>query len=458
MQAQKDLGTLVKLDDILKSDETFRRYASHLAAIEQAQARELLRNQRSSLRQRLIRYLEGAYGVDTPAPGSVDAACTPDSHFHSLDPSFTPQAPVGANLGHALEHLLFQMLESQYPAHPQFGAEIKLSALRKVQVEVEGAAQVPDGRIAVDKTLRPLMLQVAVPLKLGDMGETHFALGRHWYDHFNKRVQGQITVAKLRAAMDEPNPMGLPSQAQNLVMLVYADQANRSFFLHGGPYQPKLEDLPDELELREQALPSQADWDEAIQRAGRIFGITVSPLRNASNLSDLATKLKDAAGPAVEPCQIVRDRLEGLCSDWGIDVGSCARHQTATAVLAMARDITGDGDAKRRVEVLAHAEVETSLDAMGTSYRKAGAVCGAIENTKWRLFQGVASLTDERKAAAEGVIAQLTEALTHDEYAIALEPRLSKLEGDAIRLLTPKIEPPPPSTPSAATLPQGGRS
>lgn len=62
VQAQKDLGTLVKLDDILKSDETFRRYAPHLAAIEQAQARELLRNQRSSLRQRLIRYLEGPTG------------------------------------------------------------------------------------------------------------------------------------------------------------------------------------------------------------------------------------------------------------------------------------------------------------------------------------------------------------------------------------------------------------
>ena len=226
----------------------------------------------------------------------MDESCSPDTHFHSLDPSFTPQPPVGANLEKALEHLLSQMLESQYPAHPRFGTEIKLSVLRKVLAEVERAAQVPDGRIAVDKPLRPVMLQIAVPLKLGDMGETHFALGRDWYSHFGRQVEGQITVAKLRAAIDEPSPMGLPAHAQNLVILVYADQANRSFFLHGGPYQPKLEDLPDELELREQALPSQEDWDEAITRAGKIFGISVSPLRNASNLSDLATKLKDAAG------------------------------------------------------------------------------------------------------------------------------------------------------------------
>jgi len=91
--------------------------------------------------------------------------------------------------------------------------------------------------------------------------------------------------------------------------------------------------------------------------------------------------------------------------------------------------------------------VKTSLDAMGTSFRKAGAVRGAIEATKWELFQGVTVLTDERAAAAQGLIGQLRDALSHDEYAIALQSRLTKLEGDAIRLLTPAKpgpEPPPP--------------
>ena len=73
-----------------------------------------------------MHWLEGAYGVDTPAPGSVDEANRPDAHFHSLDPSFTPQPPVGASLAQALGHLLSQVLESQYPAHPRFGTEIRL--------------------------------------------------------------------------------------------------------------------------------------------------------------------------------------------------------------------------------------------------------------------------------------------------------------------------------------------
>jgi hypothetical protein len=457
-QAQRDLGTLVKLDDILKSDDNFRRYASHLAAIDQAQARELLRNQRSSLRQRLIRYLEGAYGVDSAVPGSVDESCSPDSHYHSLDPSYTPQAPVGESLQPALGHLLSQMLESQYPAHPCFGVEeIKIGLLRKVQAEVERAAQAPDGRIAVDKPLRSLMLQIAVPLKLGEMGETHFALGRHWYSHFSRQVQGSITVGRLRAALDEPRPMGLPLYAQNLVILIYADQANRSFVLHGGPYPPRLEDLPDELELREQALPSPEDWDLAIQRAGKVFGLAVSPLRNATNVSDLAGKLKDASGQAVEACQAVMDRLDGLCRDWGLDAAAAARTRTAGAVLGLVRALAADEDPKRRVELLATAEVQTSLDAMGTGFKKAEAMRGALDGTKWALFQGVAALVDDRKTAADGVLAQLKEALTHDEYAIALGSRLAKLEGDAIRLLTPKPTPPKPTPEPVIIVPPAGR-
>jgi hypothetical protein len=450
--AQKDLGLLVKLDDILKSDDTFRRHSSHLSDIDRAQARSLLQNQQSSLRQRVIRYLEGAYGVDTALPGSVDESHSVAAPFQSLDPSFTPQPPVGANLKQAFEHLLAQMLESQFPAHPEFGQEIKPSALRKVQDEVARAVQDPDGRIAVDKPLRPLMLQIAVPLKLGEMGDTHFALGRHWLSHFNRQVQGAMTVGKLRAALDVPRPMGLPLIAQNLVILVYADQANRSFYLHGGPYQPKLDSLPDELELREQSLPSPEDWEAAVQRAGKIFGIAASPLRNASNVSDLAGKLGTAAQGAQEACQVVADRLEGLCEDWDIAPAACARQQTARAVLTLLQGLAARTDAKARIEALAQAKLATSLDAMGTGFRKAAAVQSAIAATKWDLLAAATSLTDDRQAAAQGIRTQLVEALSHDEYAIALASRLQKLESDAVRLLAP-ARPTAPTAPVAQTSP-----
>jgi len=437
VQAQRDLGILVRLDDILRSEDNLRRYASHLTAVEQAQARELLRNQQSSLRQRIINWLEGAYGVDTPAPGSVDDATRPDSHFHVLDPSLTPQPPVGANLGQALLHLLSQMLESQYPAHPRFGTEVKLGVLRKVQAEVERAAQTEDGRVLIDKALRPLMQQIAVPLRLGNMGEDHFALTREWYDHCSRQVQGPITVAKLRAAMDQPKPMGLPVQAQNLVILLYADQANRSFHLHGGPYPPKLEDMPDDLELREQALPSAADWEQAIHRASKVFGLAVSPLRNAGNVSTLADKLGALARAELETCQVLTDRLAALCSDWGISQDDSARLRSAVAVLTLLGGLVAESDPKRRVELLATASLPEPLDALGTSRCKAPDVRSGIEATKWELFAAVAGIGDERKSAADDLVARLAEALRHDEFALALKPRLAVLEGKAIALLAP---------------------
>src|SRR5690606_35538590 len=137
------------------------------------------------------------------------------------------------NLRQSFEQLLDQMLAAQLPAHPRFGAEIKTSVLKKVADEVARAVQSPDGRIAVDKALRPLMSQIAVPLQLGDMGETHFVLGRHWYNHLNRKIEGEWTVGKLRAALDDPSPTGLPTAAQNLVIQLFADQSNRSFYLHG---------------------------------------------------------------------------------------------------------------------------------------------------------------------------------------------------------------------------------
>ncbi len=48
-----------------------------------------------------------------------------------------------------------------------------------------------------------------------------------------------------------------------------------------------LENVQDELELREQKLPSQATWDKVRERAAAVFGVTASPLLNASNVSKL---------------------------------------------------------------------------------------------------------------------------------------------------------------------------
>src|SRR5262249_26319628 len=146
-----------------------------------------------------------------------------------------------------------QALADDYPAHPKFEAEVKTSNLRKVYEVVSQAARKEDGRVEVDRPLRPLVRQIANPLLLGEMGAdaTHFVLGQHWKNHFNRKAAqtgSALTVSQLRQWLDDPRPMGLPKEAANLVILTFAEQTNRSFHLHGGPFDTTLTNLPDSLE------------------------------------------------------------------------------------------------------------------------------------------------------------------------------------------------------------------
>ena len=114
-----------------------------------------------------------------------------------------------------MNHLVSQALDHEFPAAPQFEAEVKSSNLKKVFEVVSQAARATDGRVPVDKVLRPLVRSIANPLKLGEMGldATHFVLGQHWKNHFTKKVAetgAAIEVRQLRKWIDEPKPMGLP--------------------------------------------------------------------------------------------------------------------------------------------------------------------------------------------------------------------------------------------------------
>jgi len=449
LRAQDELGTLVKLDHIL-AGERFDQYASQLSAVDRQSARVLLENRKSTLRQQLLLYLGGAYGVTTPIPGSLDAAHDASEAFQSLDQGFEPRPPVGAGLGAAFEQMLDQMLSHQLPAHPAFETEIKSGVLRRVHDEVERAIHAPHGRIRVDKSQRAELRAIANPLLLGEMHEDAFTLGHHWRQHFHQKAAadgGALTVAKLRAWMDEPRPMGLPREVQNLVILLFADQTSRSFFLHGGAVTPGLDQLPDEAELREQALPSDEDWRLAAARAGAIFGVPGSPLRNATNVAALSTQVKAKASAERASCNRIAALLADRLHQLGATPDSCARMQTATAVAALLDALDGalqDGV----MSVLARATVATSVDTMGTHFAKAQAMRDSLEqNDRWELFDGVARLDGERLAAGRALLGRVRQALEQDELATALAPVLEAAARDAVRLLAP----PPPAPPRPGT-------
>ena len=440
--AQRDLALLVILEHVL-TGERFADYSGHLSPQDRPAARALLDNQRSQLRQRVMIHLEAAYGLQSVTPGSVDTTheLEPNERFQSLIPGFDPQPPAGGTFAKALNSLLDQALAHEFPAHPMFEADIKKSHLQKVYDNVSQACQTEDGRGPVDRTQRALMRQIANPLELGEMGHdvTHFVLGQRWKNHFTRKAHesgGAITVGLLRRWIDEPRPMGLLKEAQNLVILCFAEQTNHSFHLHGGEaFEPTLTNIPDQAELKQESLPDETDWSIAVDHAGSIFGVSVSQLRKAANVGFLTNEVKARADSAHSACQTYCRQLRERLNASGIDVGSAARMQTATATLTLVENLR-NSDAKDVVSTLAAAEIATSESAMGECFSKAGELGDRLDATDWEIISAVSALDDERRGTAAEIHKNVCEALTRDEHVTQLGTTLKSAQSRAVRLLT----------------------
>ena len=429
LEAQKDLGMLVILEHIL-TGERFTSYVNHLSPQDRPAAKSLLENQRSVLRQRVQNHLEAAYGLEDLTPGSLDTTRELELHerFVSLQPGFEPQPPVAAHLAGAMQHLLSQALEHEFPAAPHFEAEIKTSNIQKIYEQVRAAAQTEDGRVAIDRPLRPLLRHIANPLHLGEMGAdaTHFVLGQHWKNHLARKAAetgGTIDVSQLRTWLNEPRPMGLPRDAENMVILLFAEQTNRSFFLHGAPCDATLTNLPDRLELREQQLPQPAQWESAVARAGLLFGVTASPLLKASNVTALATGVQHKIGDARQACQLYRQRLQDRLGKLGIAAAQTDRMRTVAATLAMLERLA-DVEPAAVVQVLATIDVATSESAMSECVSKAANLAERLDATNWEILEATASVTDERQATANEIHTLLCQGLASDEHVMPLAATL----------------------------------
>ena len=454
-KALADLGRLVVLDYILQG-ERFDNYAAHLSFVDRVQARALARNQLDQLRIKLRSQLEVAYGIGTEPRDAVSNPLTADQQLQSLDPTLSPRPPVGADFRSAFESLLGQLFAHQYPAHPEFDTEIKASVIRKVWPEVEKAIESPGQRGFVqDGSTRKLVRAVVNPCQLGQMGETHLLIEPHWQSRFAqshaREGGGPITVARMRRWIDAPAPMGLPIELQNLIILAYAASTNRRFTLRGGPIEPTVDSLSDELELKEQALPSPPDWETALHRASSLFGLTLAQTLNAANVGRLVDEVKQAASGRREAVGRLVAQLRDRASRYGADTAG-ARQQSAESAQALLATLT-QAPEDDLVSALAAATLSTSEAAVSRTLGQAQACADALTNGNWQLFDVVRDLQDHRREAATGIMKRLGEVLTADEHVLPLKSRLAELERDAMQLLA---APAPATPPAPVPAPQGG--
>jgi hypothetical protein len=459
-KSQAELGKLVILDNLLRG-ENLDQFARHLSLQDRVTARSLLESQWHALTAKLQQSLEAAYGIREPAPEALDTSHDlAERRFCALFSGFAPQPPVGATLKDALEHLLGQALAHEFPAHPEFEREVRPADLRKVFEVARQAAGTEDGRVLVeDRTFRPIVRQIANPLRLGSMSETHFVLSHEWRNHFNRQLAASNkvtpTVGELRAWINQPQPRGLPADVEQLLILVFAEQTNRSFCRYDRAYTPSLESMPDELELRPQPLPTPEDWERAAERITTIFGGQWAGPLTAANAVHLAGKLQAGVQRAGEAC----GQLPELLLDGGHHLGlpdktvqRTRRYRTAVAVATLLNGFAGQEPAAA-LTYLAHATLDTSAAAMRQSMQSAPAVTTALVQADWALYDAVAGLTDSRQAAAQALLRDVSEALQADEYVVTLVPILTEAKQRAIRLLAAALTPvPSPSLPQPSSV------
>lgn len=451
-QIQKDLGKLVILDHIL-TGERLSNYVTHLAPAERSTAKTLLENQQRQLRQKLIGALESCYGIANPQTGIIDSTHQLEGaqQFQTLASGFSPQKPSAANLNEAFERLLDQALSFQFPAHPAFEAETRLGIayLTKVYEAVEKAAQDADGRIAVDASQRKDIRLIANPLKIGEMHETHFLLGRYWVNFFNRKesefrqqegkTDQSIRVGDLREWMEpETEPMGLPKEVQNLVIMSYAVQTNRTFSLHNSFFTPNLTTLPNNAELREQSLPSQTAWEKARYRAQEIFEINVPSVLNAANIAKLAEALEAESTKSSEKNKnlvSVLSQKAKIIMPSEIDFPRLRTAQLAQELL----DSIKHKKNKESIEGFAAVDLNSvNNSAIKSSLNSISEVSARVETFNFPLITGLSSLSDERRFTAENIQDTLTESFRDDEYVIPLVSVLTQLERRATKLLIEK--------------------
>ncbi len=449
-ERMRDVRRLVILDWLLTgTGERWKTHADHLSEVDRAQARAILESQRTALREGLRRAVQESYGAAAPTPGTLAEDAAHDRVLVSLDPAFSPAAPVGADLGASFDNLVDQAFSATYPGHPRFepaDIEVTVRDLAAVYAHVERAVADQDGRVRLEGDIAAVR-RVANALQVGTAGETHYLFGDDrfgpWGAEFERaasraglKPQDTVTVGQIRGWIDAIRPeLGLRDEVADLVILAWAALRQRAWYQHGGSIAtPRPGGARPDMELRPEPLPPPGDWQAATSHAESLFGIRVNPYLTAAGLTELTGSIRSKVDPLADAAAVLVPRIEDAYRHAGLAESMGGRLATARAAAVLVQALQRAGSRVHLVETLARATVPTTETAMASSLHQAASVSGALHAFRWdRLapLRRAESATDQRGRRAAGILRDLREALTADEFATRLEPALSRTD-DAI--------------------------
>lgn len=457
------LGRLVRLEHILASDQRFAEATASLSPVARASAKPQLEAMQRAARSQLEAALLVAYGVTGADERVVDRNHNLGDHYPSLKAGLTIAAPTRANLRDALDQVLDQALRHTWPGAPDIASEVKPAEVRKVADLCAEAMVEADGRLVVaDSSDRKLLARIANPLHLGVQSEQAFKLAasaERWDNTFTRAINqarqngaSTQTVGLLRQAIDAPNPMGLTTQLENLIILVWAHSTSHTFRQHGGPATATVDRLDDTWEVVPQPLPTLEAWDRAHDRLAAVFGTTL-PTRQRSGFAveRAGIELAHVVDAHRADTEVLIGRLEELGDALGLDPERSNRLRTARSAGALLAALAAADDDLGRVEALAAAEIPTSPLALGKSITSARAVADELDAAQFSIITPAIA-----RPGADALRTSLVNALTEDEFVIPLAPVLHHVQRQAIALLTTTAAPPAehePATPTPTAAP-----
>lgn len=442
---QDQLGRLVVINFVLRGNN-LDQYAAHFSQADREQARMLLSNQRDQLRQFIRNCLYTAYGLNGIAQESLDPAHTVDEHFYSLDPSLILRPPVAANFKDGFEKLTEQALDYELPAHPNFDAEPRPIAVKRLAELMVLAAQKPAYRVELEASLRDDARRIAPKLDLAEVGEAALQLRDDWSQHFARLIAQQSgrepTVADLRRWLDQPDRRGLREDLQDLVLLTWLAKTNRSLYRFGQPFRGEIGNLPNECEVREQPLPSAADWDKATKLAGEMLDASMAALyRSAPGLVEFSRaarkRVTEVAPHLLSYLRVVEQLMTLVGTDLVAPGEPVLRKAGATRLrdwFAGMESSTSEIDLVTQVATLAFsteeiAETKAVLSSVQTLAR--------VEAKHYLVnsLQSIARGGGEFAPRASQILEKLAHAVLRYEYVDGLQAAVTQFERDAGALM-----------------------
>jgi hypothetical protein len=446
-EAENELGDLVVLEHILDGDTN--RYLSHLRVEDQHTTRADLNSLRAQKESRVKKVLTEAYGLTLSGKTTLlDPSRTVDEHLQPLLDDLEIRSVLAGTMEEGLKQIANAVLSKRFPHHPRFDGPVTVSRIDRIRQLLDRLLDARDHRMNVERSERNELKAYSDPLGLTDTGDVATVLrDRPLQDLEQARHQKGLdtpTVGNLRAWLDPAGTRGLPREVEDLLIITWSSWSGRTLQRGGRPFAaPRLGQIPDDVELLKPDLPTEAQWNLALERVGEVFGIAL-PGRalSARNLAALAEKVRGECGSLAGAGTLV-PALDERLREWA-DPSGADRLTTARACVDLLNRLQGSQGAAL-VRVLAEFDGRTSWTAMARSFTTSDAAKRHLaEKATWVVFGQVRNLVgdDTRGNRASQLLDDLRALLQADEIIKMLSDGLNDLTRRAGELL--RVAPPPP--------------